>query len=849
MPEIYKKSATHKYIEIEEVCKLMVKIKRIKLLNYNRLFTGSGKKEVVIDFPDKYNIFIVKGQNGAGKSSLLSQINLLPPINSDGYEFIQGEIGEKEVVFDFNGTTYKVRYICKPNGSSHKCEAEIGKYEKGKFILLSQSSTIGETTNIIKELCGLDNKTSKLTALSVEDRGIVSMTSSERREFIQSISNIGDIKELVKTIQEKHAYYKKAKESNELKIASMPSESSLLSDKLVLDKSIADCDRKLAGIKSVVTMTDEELSNLKLEKVQLEKSLDDLNAIKEIIVEYNLPHSIMEYNQDLQIKIGTNQARLESLVKTIGDSNMELMTIIQNKDLNIDDLKKELDESEFANKKDCIYFESQHEKILATNMYNTIRNLIEDILSYVSIDISEVFKRNVDYKKNYNDILNKIDKINSEIVVMQGIKEENFVPSNKILEPSSDCVDTSCPLRLEFEKLIDKLEKYNKATESLNIKSSELAEIISKRDSLLESIEATEKINQIANILNDQDISKVLSKISPIFSSTRKFLDAMSNGLNYIFDDDLEEITYNTNLYIAYQEKSNLYEKLSSKYHEVDRLKVLIEKSNKELSEVNKEIANLEDKVIKTSKLNTQYLGMSRFIVESEIEKNINNFNKIKHMVETEERNRESNKSLESSINSIKAERDEYVSRLDKVKFNLELLRITQEELAELVVNEMNASRIKETLTKHLPIKVLRHIVLNLKDTSNSLLALTNIPYTIHDFTITAKEFTIKVQNKSNHISSDISKMSDGERSMLSLVTSLALNMCMLPDYSVITLDEMDATLSAENKQKFIKLINQFSIMKSLQIFMISHNEYSASSDTIGLLEVGPDSDFVVRDF
>lgn len=824
----------------------MIKLKRIKLINYKRLLTGCGKKEVVIDFPDSFNLFMIKGQNGAGKSSLLSQLNLLPPINSDGYEFIEGEIGEKEVVFSFNNDVYKVRYICKPNGSSHKCEAEIGKYEKGKFVLLSQSATISETVNIIRELCGLDSKTLKLTSLSVEDRGIVSMTSSERREFIQSISSISDIKELVKTISEKYTYFKKAKESNELKISNLPSENSLLSDKVLLEKSISDCDKKINGVKTVVVMSAEELNSIRTRHSMLESDISDLNDVKDIMTSNNISASINEYNHQIEYQLAGSNVKIATLIKSVGDANLELSSIMQNKDVDLDAMKEELENSEYMKRKDCIHYETQSDKILAMTSYNNIRNLLDDI-SDTGITFRKAFDMSVNPSYEYDKILLKIADIQSEISNLRLIKEDNFVPADKILEPSPKCNDNTCPLRLEFEKLVDKLEIYNTTSTRLKEKSEELDTLLYSKESLVSHILAKDKVRQILTILNDDSVIRVLSILSPIFKSGQAFIDAMVNNLNYVYDAELEDIIYNTNIYEAYINKLSLYEKLASKYHIVDKLKETIKTGNEELEKENKIVDELKSKLINTNRLNMKFLGYSRTIIDTELENLMNELNKTTRIITLEEKKIKDNEELMSSIDGVIKEKQELQSKLDKVKFNLELLRMTQEELQDLIKKESEALMVRDTLTKHLPIKVLRHIVLNLKDTSNSLLDMTDIPYSIHDFKITPKEFTIKVQNESNHISSDISKMSDGERSMLSLVTSLALNLCMLPDYSVITLDEMDATLSAENKQKFIKLINQFSIMKSLQIFMISHNEYTEYSDNIGLLEVGVGSDFVIK--
>ena len=184
---------------------------------------------------------------------------------------------------------------------------------------------------------------------------------------------------------------------------------------------------------------------------------------------------------------------------------------------------------------------------------------------------------------------------------------------------------------------------------------------------------------------------------------------------------------------------------------------------------------------------------------------------------------------------------------LKKVEFNINLHDYIEDELKKATIDEADTEKIRETLIKHLPVKVMRRIILNLKEITNNFLELTDIPYRVHDFEITAKDFIIRVQ-KDNFISDDISKMSDGEKAIMALSTTLALNSVMIPNYNIFILDEMDATLSKENKRKFLDIIVNFASVKDLQVFAISHNEYFSSTEanTIGVLEMTPVGDLKV---
>ena len=92
------------------------------------------------------------------------------------------------------------------------------------------------------------------------------------------------------------------------------------------------------------------------------------------------------------------------------------------------------------------------------------------------------------------------------------------------------------------------------------------------------------------------------------------------------------------------------------------------------------------------------------------------------------------------------------------------------------------------------------------------------------DFEINDKEFKIPYTKNGMKIS-DVIYSSQGERSFISLVLSLALIIQTVEKYNIMLLDEVDATLDTKNRQVFINLLEKL-IEKTgaEQIFMISHN-------------------------
>ena len=65
----------------------MVKLKRVILVNFNRFVKGTKRTKIDIEFPQDYHTIMIVGDNGTGKSTLASELNLLPSI-SDGYDIV-----------------------------------------------------------------------------------------------------------------------------------------------------------------------------------------------------------------------------------------------------------------------------------------------------------------------------------------------------------------------------------------------------------------------------------------------------------------------------------------------------------------------------------------------------------------------------------------------------------------------------------------------------------------------------------------------------------------------------------------------------------------------------------------
>lgn len=820
----------------------MTRIDKIILINYRRLVEGCGRQYFELDIP-KMKTIIIMGENGVGKSSLMSQLNLLPPISSDGYEFVKGEIGEKTVYFTSNNIKYKVTYICKPKKDTFTCSGDLSKIVDGKQVQIVQSSSITEIVSAIKELCGMDTKLLKISSLSVDDRGLVSMKTSERREFLNSLSPIGDTKELIKTITEKYIFYKKSRESNSLKLDNMPSSSTLYGDKKNYEMMLSVLEAKSKEFMKPDIMEESKYESYKKELLECDNIISDLTEAKSILGDST--NTIKSSSERYISSIAKLESKRDELVRRISDNSSEITKYKMRSSIDYDDLLAQCENHEFHRIKSGKYLKSESELVLANTLIDLIHDTMNEINSISFFNRSELMNGDptMDILELEKELSNKQIRLN----ILERTKIDNYVPDDITCEPSKNCIDTSCPLRQEFDKMIGRLEVYNKAVEDIKKVNIEIEDIDNRLTRLYGLRDAKLLIARMISRLSSS--YNVLSIISPLLKSENDILRNIGDGCAFNFIDLMKEINYNTKLYLSYMEKQKLLENSSDSSKIIKELSVSIETMNKELINVN----NLLEKEKEESKSIIRYNGAFSHLFKYEIEEKISEYItkkiNVEEIISSEDEKRLKLSTLKESLDKLEEEINTVKSQLDKTNFDIKFREVLLEDLDKAIKGEADTLKIRETLTKHLPIRIMRRILLNLKEISNSLLEVTDMAYRIHDFEITATSFTIAVQ-KGSVVNSDVSKMSDGERAIMSLATMLALNIILLPNYATITLDEIDATLSIENKKKFIAILSQFSKMKDTQIFTISHNEYHGiDSDNIGYLEINRTGNLEVLPF
>ena len=126
---------------------------------------------------------------------------------------------------------------------------------------------------------------------------------------------------------------------------------------------------------------------------------------------------------------------------------------------------------------------------------------------------------------------------------------------------------------------------------------------------------------------------------------------------------------------------------------------------------------------------------------------------------------------------------------------------------------------------KLITLRIFQIYLKNIQEITNELLqVIYDGDLYIDNFNITADEFKIPFVTKNTTIK-DVCYASQGEKSFISLAISFALMYQSISKYNIMLLDEIDATLDTENREKFLQILEkQMDMINAEQIFVISHN-------------------------
>lgn len=441
------------------------------------------KNKTLIDFSKLYDskIFIISGDTGSGKTSIFDAISfaLFGEIQREGFiiddlrsDFLNGNNPPTYVnfIFDLDGKKYRIKRIPKQRAKKTRSNVKVGhsvefyKYEKEKEILISDGPQ--KTDKKIIDLIGLNFD---------QLNRVMILAQGEFSKFLKSSSD--DKAALLSKIFSSYIY-KDIEEK--LKEASKDSK-----------KNIEFIENKLKTEVNKNDLLDENIDDETIE-------LKDFSKIEKVI---------KDLSKDLEKNLDEKNKEKNSLSKILDDKTSKLSFY------------------EKENEKIRLFktLNLEREEILSEkHYYENLKN--ELILSEKSILIKPYYDNLLDYKKNYENIGQKLEdeKINlnnieenlrkcreklgnlDEIEIKINQKKENIVKNEQIIKKFNELFS----LEKELEKNIKNIElskKYKKKIDDYLVKKESTNDAIRNlSNNLLEIAKNLEKIKDQAYEIKDE---------------------------------------------------------------------------------------------------------------------------------------------------------------------------------------------------------------------------------------------------------------------------------------------------------------------------------------------------------
>lgn len=601
------------------------------------------------------------------------------------------------------------------------------------------------------------------------------------------------------------------------------------------------------------SFTNEELSKIIKEKeFKVNTTSGDINRIKFDIKD--LQNKIISINNDKY----SYETKKENMCNEDIDVN-KLEVKIKENNVNINDLKNKINSFEKNESYDSNYvsylFENKsNEKVNFENFIDSLisikSNYSDNIVnSYLNIDINESTKRLDEYnasKENYESALEENDKELSDLN-----SKLNFVDSNLSKRPDKCKID-SCEfikssvlfnekerpkiieIENENENFIKEINNLNKEiefyTNILNLNKEFKDLFKSKTFSSLSEYMQNYLISLDRNLLTS-NISSIQDLFFYIFDNVDYYLTLNSiESENEILNSKVNSYKSSQELYETYvNEIKRLNDEANSINNDIDNKYKEIEVLNNNLIKYQKQLKVFESYYDSLNKVNT--IRQEYEVIKNCYDKISEKYNTIKENYDKLSTNEEELKVYEKNLNELLIKQKELNKNISIVETNLEEINKLNETYDDL-------KEVKEALDPKtgIPIVFINNYLKSISVNANNLLKIAYGDKFKIKFDVTATDFNIEVYKSSGTYLSDISQASQGEVSLTNISLSLSMLQNMVKKYNIIYLDEIDATLSSENRRLFIDMLEkQIETLGIEQCFIITHNNefYNKNVDLI----------------
>lgn len=837
-----------------------MRILRIKLVNFIGVFAARGLKEIEYDFSNITKPIIqLYGRNRCGKTVLIQQLHPFSSINLNGDDrsdlalILPGEIGIKEIDYEFNNHIYQICHIYKPNssGTNHTISSSI-KIDGEE---MNSSGGVGTFNTIINNIFGINKYSFELIINGTQLSSFASMSTVQRKNLLNKAMGIDIYDKIHKLSTEDYRYTNKLitslNNTKEFILSTYGSYENLVTLLNEKQKEHDSLESDIANLKSNIDILTGKINTLKSENIAHEISeCERLFNLFEMI-----KHEIGDINDNSYDILVDEQIKLNSQISEVKNKNMMLLQ-------SIDDLhsRKHDIENTIANNQRM------------RNDYNNMIQLRDDLQNKISkITITIDVSSSSSYYSSMISIAKLINNMGREI--MTSLNEKHM---KLLTEMICKEIDVAAFIIQEGSLMMDSEKEKN---------------VVSRIQSMINTIDGEFYNDKTCSNIHGCVYWKTFDTLSKYFKTSNQpddkvrftqydieqFDHAYKNVLSIkklisqsTIDDDLSAIFNIKNIMLNIQDGnygidisllSTLYE---TAINQENKLKL-----TQQLDDVNKRIKLMEEIVVKTDDVGEILASINKQIGEKNVE-----INSLKHELDILTNNLSMNDTKRMMLSEIKHVRlKDLNKKYDKLKAK-ELELFTSDNNYHNLISQYNSttSRVNVVKTELRTISDAYNQYVKTVDDINKFSTDDNLYHIIAEATSSTKgkpvlaireeieralvmtnrlldimfdgeiemlspiinenDFSLPFRSGS-HTSKDVRYGSQSEASILSLALSLSLASSLTIDM-VGLLDETDSAIDQTFKDSYILMLNE--IMTTLnmeQMFIISHNISPGQYDNI----------------
>lgn len=886
----------------------MINLVRIYLKNFAAFYYKLGLSEIEINRYDSPNkIVLILGENGSGKSSLLSEITPLPlehTNNRTKSRIIPDKDGIKELEYIVDDEIFYKIYI----EYSKKTNCYISKrhISDSEYTELNPTGNVSTYMEILEKELGFSKNYTKVGYLTNTITNFVNMKPAERNVYISEwLPNIALFLQGYKIASKKFLQKKKDVESinrdlgkmltinYELQLNELKNSMSYINNQIQsINDNIVKANvylndwgnytyqfNHLAQLRDTILSNFNKLNNYRailIEKSEKYKKYNgkegELLLLKDIkntekFIELSINNLKTIDNDLLKLDNSIKEKQILTNNTNIDKSLTEVISFIESQEKELNELKLLEKSIKEDNEKALVIFENMdisniYEFFSIIDFISSIYENMEKEGASSIEDIKNEIYKHTSYVEEIEESLAKIETDMELLNVERRRLEDADDLRDLIKQAPKGCTPKQCAILAYLNKFLN-IQKENDVISS----KLENLRIIKENKVNLQSI-SREKILHYTRILeNVQEIDNFLMKKRTFFANFSPFLiDLLSISDTFFIINKIIEIKA---LIPSFKEFLQFNE----------RVKIL-EKSIIELKNIKNEIIiknDLEKEIKELEELNNK-----RASIKNDIKFYENQLEDLKVIDEIQVKLREEIKNFNSKVEEVNKQKEQYLIlvkgayyykslsdsliRLEKEKAIKQKeysdLELQKEQLQTDYLNKQQLEKMRNTILEEMnrfktlmeiwspkvgyPAWEIEDFLYRLKEeTNNDLNSLWFSNLTVEDFEIGQNLFSIMVRSN-EVIIPDASELSESERATLALAISFAIIEMNLSNkkYNITRLDEQDGMLDGIRRKAFLNTIeNMIERMDCRTCFIVTHNNEFENINADVILLTNPNNE------